>query len=384
MKEERNLLPLDLKRKKNRRTSFAFTMSYLTFVFGFGMLDKGFDVALSPIPTNVYSIIKNTIEISEFIIFLACFYFLVRVYLKSRHKHLLILLLFYITLALYSFMIMTNELIHYVVETHVFAVISGFPGLVFINSISRDSVQPGQLAMYSAFAGMYFVTTGQLQYNFYLICIALLIGAFMYYFLWIYLESPPRLKRSTRITFLGTVLFASMVVLNALGVKYIIPAADTLISLVYFVLIGYITIKHPQILYLLPFRAHRLTVIETEGGISLFDHFWRTDVEMKQDGLFSSMLQGIGAILKESVNQGEIQSIRFDRATMLIKRMEGIPCASVLVTTKTSKALEKSLEEFSRRFQDLFAGRISRPHETTQFEPAKELVEECFPFIPEA
>ncbi len=77
--------------------------------------------------------------------------------------------------------------------------------------------------------------------------------------------------------------------------------------------------KKPKLGYVLPFKALRLTIINTESGIAIFTHDWTKDESLVDNVLFSGMMQGISGILNESLKKGNIKEIILDKANLLIE-----------------------------------------------------------------
>ena len=104
--------------------------------------------------------------------------------------------------------------------------------------------------------------------------------------------------------------------------------------------------------------------------------------DFAKEDLFSGMLQGVSLIIKEAVGKGDINEIRMDNAAILIQRSHQYDVASILVTTKISKALRRGLHAFMQQFESTFTDQLRRPGEVSQFRKATPLVEASFPFVP--
>ncbi len=141
--------------------------------------------------------------------------------------------------------------------------------------------------------------------------------------------------------------------------------------------------REPKLFFLLSFEVMRVSVVETEAGIPLFTHTWHAGQAMADDDLFSGMVQGVSIIIQESVGKGNIKVIELDEGILILKRVKDRPIACVLAATRSSKVLHQSLATFAARFVEKFAEALEEPHKVSQFQPAEDLVEECFPFIPQ-
>jgi len=96
------------------------------------------------------------------------------------------------------------------------------------------------------------------------------------------------------------------------------------------------------------------------------------------------MLTGISGILQESLNRGNIREIHLEEAILILKTTDQFPIVLVLVTSNSSRILLEALEMFTKRFiseysQHLDSSIVNR----VVFQQASQLVNECFPFIPE-
>ncbi len=93
-------------------------------------------------------------------------------------------------------------------------------------------------------------------------------------------------------------------------------------------------------------------------------------------------MHGLHLILRESVH-GEFRDINLDQASIIIQQVKGFPVMAVLVTKKTSRVLRQALETFTDRFLQKFKNAIDKPSDSSLFEDAKFLVQECFNFLPD-
>ena len=140
----------------------------------------------------------------------------------------------------------------------------------------------------------------------------------------------------------------------------------------------------PKLAYILPFKALRLTVVDTGSGLPIFTYTWKPGQGLVDEFLFSGMLQGISVILKESVNRGNVQEISMDNGIMILQRTQLEKVACVLVATKSSRTLRDGLQLFAKRFYEQFSEHLGDELINKEyFDPASTLVTECFPFLPE-
>jgi len=140
---------------------------------------------------------------------------------------------------------------------------------------------------------------------------------------------------------------------------------------------------YPKLFFLLPFKVLRLIVIHNQSGIPIYTYTWKSGVKLADETLFSGMVQGIGMIMRESMNRGEIREIRLVEGVLLLHAEEESPITCSLASTRSSRILHEALAHFLKRFSQEFAQSLEFPNEINQFKSAVEIVEECFSFIPE-
>ena len=143
-----------------------------------------------------------------------------------------------------------------------------------------------------------------------------------------------------------------------------------------------VVLKTPKIIYILPFTAYRILVIDTNEGIALFRYDW-AEIGKVEENIFSTVLQAVGSILDELLKKGEVREIQMDRAILLMQNDKIHPIASVLVSSKSTKSLRYALRSFNDEFISRFYTDDIDFHEVSQFEDAKNLVDKIFDFVPE-
>jgi hypothetical protein len=204
---------------------------------------------------------------------------------------------------------------------------------------------------------------------------------YLYYIMRIHLNAPKNVRKFSGISLAGA-LFVGMLIFvpvtNDLEITITILIAST-----GFLVSATMWFLEPRLAYILPFRALRLIVIETQGGLPIYTHIWNSKDQVADNALFGGMLQGIGLILNEAVGKGNVQEISLDKATLIINNHEQQSIAFVLITTHSSKSLRIALDYFAERFLTKFSKDLDKTGEVFRFATTSELVEECFPFIPE-
>ena len=207
------------------------------------------------------------------------------------------------------------------------------------------------------------------------------------YFLWslqTWRKAPFELKRLARLLLFGSTLFSIITVLMY-GLGGIIKIFN---SLAFFTngIGAFITIlvilKEPKIIYILPFTAYRVLVLDTKEGIALFKYDW-AELEKIEENIFSMVLQAVGSVLDEILKKGEVREIQMDRAVLLIQHDKRYPIASVLVSSKSTRSLRIGLKLFNDQFILKYYNENVDIHEVSKFSEAKSLVNNVFDFVPE-
>ena len=206
------------------------------------------------------------------------------------------------------------------------------------------------------------------------------ICVFLYFIVRGYQQAPPSLKKHARLFLIGYLLteFVGAMLSQVTGILLllIVGGCGT-------ILMSVVIARHPRVLFILPFKALRLTVLDTDSGIPLFHHTWENAGQIGDEDLYAGMLQGVTLIIKESLNQGDVQEIKMSHATILVQRSPQYPLACIIVALKVSRSLRDALDLFAGKFYAQFSEGFANSNRVTQFDPASVLVAECFPFVPE-
>lgn len=199
----------------------------------------------------------------------------------------------------------------------------------------------------------------------------------------LYRRSPPHLKRASGLYLLGLVFVGIIsLIFSFVRITFrVLPAIDSLMVAIGGVIIVLAVRRDPQVLFVLPFTVHRLTVLETTAGLAIFTHTWERTSREDHD-LYAGMLQGVNLIIRESLNKGNFKEIQLDEATMIAHRCAGTSIACVLVTTNATRTLREALEMFSGMFLARFKDALANPSKVSAFQDAAALVPTCFPFVP--
>ncbi len=217
--------------------------------------------------------------------------------------------------------------------------------------------------------------------------IVFLIYYVLTFFSWSYLtwkRAPKELKQLVNFLLFGSILFSFVTAfMYALGglfkmynsIGFITHSLGALFTII-------VIWKDPKIIYILPFKAYRILVVDTNAGTGLFKYDW-AELKAVDENIFSMVLQAVGSILDEVLKRGEIREIKMDQAVLLIQHDRNSPVASVLVTSKSSKSLKYGLKKFNSEFIETFQSQFDQLYEVSRFKDAKKIAERIFDFVPE-
>jgi hypothetical protein len=255
--------------------------------------------------------------------------------------------------------------------------------IVVFTSLSPDAIiigeREGLPGIMSIYSNSWFKNMGALMLLYMGIIILIYCGK-------IFFESPKNLKKYARLNFIGAILAAVLTPIGyVLNINDFIPGFTNLIMSIGLLLVAISFAKEPKIGYVLPFKALRLTIINTTSGLSLYTHDFTKNNVFVDDGLFSGMMQGISGILSESLRKGNVNEISLDSAHLLVGRTnEGKDLGFILIVTKSTIGLRNALTKFSQEFIRVYSKEIKKDlNEVSKFNGASAIVSTCFPFVPE-
>ncbi len=199
----------------------------------------------------------------------------------------------------------------------------------------------------------------------------------------LYLEAPQELKIYCGLYLFGMLLIViGPIIFIILNLNLIFPAFHLFWMAISSVIIGITYSKEPRIGYILPFKVIKLSVIEINRGISLFNYNWSKKEELLEQATFSAMIHAINQFIGETLQKGYIREIILEKAILIVQKQEKYPIAFVLISTKSSKSLRKGLNCFIERFIKEYSEYFQIPHDTEKFKSASHIILDCFSFVP--
>jgi hypothetical protein len=328
--------------------------------------------------------------------------------LKTRKRHSLFLSAlflcgFFFLFFLFLSIVLLNESM-LIIGNYFFTPMTLFL-ILFLDSVSSDHFDPVKIGILCLLAMAVFIFSLDANAAFYSIdslgapfidwggrfmqaqsALQLYTGIlFMFLTLKINYKAPASLKKWSRLIVLGGALasIGPVFVLNTSlvnvlpGFHFIILAIGEMIFVIGFV-------KAPRLAYILPFKALRLLVTDTNSGIEIFSYTWQEGRGMADGDLLSGMLQGISLLVKESIGRGDLRDIHLDQGYLIVNRSEEYAIASILVANKSSKILREALADFTKSFSKTFAsklGSLATGVVSSDFDSASDLVRGAFSFI---
>jgi hypothetical protein len=197
-------------------------------------------------------------------------------------------------------------------------------------------------------------------------------------------KAPQELKKLVTQLLFGSILFSLVTtVFYAIGtisrmfnpLGFIIHGIGAVITII-------VILKDPAIIYILPFKAYRLTVFETREGSTLIKHDW-AELRNIEENVFSMLIQATRSVLNEIIDKGEVRKIDMDKAILLVQHDAKFPIVSVLVTSRSCKSLRYGLKSFHEQFVLQYASDFENFKDPSKFKEAEDLIEKIFEFVPE-
>ena len=272
--------------------------------------------------------------------------------------------------------------------------------IVFIELIKKEHVSPIKISILIIIEALLLYVTFFVPGNFEIIpgygvhnkgILRVLQIVFLFYFVSLYFiwsyqtwrRAPASLKRLTSVLLIGSTLFSVVTAaMYALGtfvktfnsIAFIVNGIGAFTTII-------VILKDPRIIFILPFKAYRILIVDTIGSVALYKHDW-ANVGALEENMFTMMLQAIGNVLDDILKKGEVQEIQMDRAVLLIHHDKTHSIASVLIASKSSKSLRYGLKRFNEKFIAVYHSNLAEERKVGMFEETREIVDMVFDFVP--
>jgi len=216
-----------------------------------------------------------------------------------------------------------------------------------------------------------------------IIGILMLVLFSLYFFYWAvktWIHAPIEIKKEATIFLYGD-FFMSIINLViytfTFWISSLILLADVFVAIGALIII-FVILKEPKLLYVLPFKIYRI-IVKDHSGTPLFDYDWTNS--SISDSMLSKLLSSILQMSEKVMNVGEILDLNLKDGILIFHECELISIG--LFASNSSKFLRNSLKKFSLEFEKKFGKELKEEHrDTSKFDSAKELIEKYFSNLP--
>ena len=189
-------------------------------------------------------------------------------------------------------------------------------------------------------------------------------------------------KEMSKLWWIGGVLHGfGMPFVMITGIFKVLIGITPLIGSIAFIFFAIQIKRNPKITYILPYKSYRLMVIETEGGLSLFNYVWKKSGGEDIEDFISNTIQAINIFINQSLKKGKFEELKLEDGVLILNYSKNYLLAYVLFANKTSSVLRKALTLFSNSFEVKYSSKLAAFEDTRQFNDACDLIDECFPFM---
>ncbi|MCY3414287.1 MAG: hypothetical protein INQ03_21760 [Candidatus Heimdallarchaeota archaeon] len=212
-----------------------------------------------------------------------------------------------------------------------------------------------------------------------------IVLSYTYYAIKIIRNAPKSIQNDARKFLFGVLIFGiGGLVTFGSGLSGIIPGITDLVISFGMLFSSYGLVKTPQLLYVLPFKAIKLSVIESGSGANIFNYHWQEETEGISDDLFAATLLAISTFVNEGIGRGSINEIKLEGASLIISDPKDQRVFYIILATKPSYTLRLGLDKFARAFHARYKSHIEEKGTilVSAFDDAKDLIPDCFPYIP--
>jgi hypothetical protein len=331
--------------------------------------------------------------------------FALKAYIKDRYKHMI-----YFTFMWGFWMIWTlfQAISDLFISTTLhlicfYALIgTGYATVFFVDALSRNSHDPWKLILvtFTSAAVILFSldsdavvinSDGLVSYptmhgrfriaN--LIQMGFIVAMLIYVNLRIYFNTPKNLMKYSRINLIGLFLYGVVpFIVQFTDLEHVLPGiANTSIALGVFIS-TFVLIRKPQIAFILPFKAYRILIVDSDIGLPIFSTEFVPIAEKFQVGVFSGFIKAIGTLFDFTIDKGQVREIYLDQAVLILHSSNSKPLVSILIADKSSPSLLKAFQAFSENLFRELLGDYQYSPDLNDFSSIERYVSKYFSFIP--
>jgi hypothetical protein len=223
---------------------------------------------------------------------------------------------------------------------------------------------------------------------FFILAVAYVVTSYGTFTIRAYSQAPDHLNKTVRLNLVGFILLGPMALLTyALKLNFILPSAYSFVIGPGVLISSYALYKNPQVLYMLPFKAYKLSIIESGSGLTLYTYNFNKREELQMiDPLFASAMESIRTMFTEALNRGRIKKIVLQTATIILQDIPFTDSYCVIIADQSTYSLNRGLEVFVVKLLENFPEITvqSLIKENHLFMGINELIPEAFPYIPKS
>jgi len=207
-----------------------------------------------------------------------------------------------------------------------------------------------------------------------------LIGYVFYWGIKTWLNAPFLIKKEATFFFSGIIIFCPItsifyILIYVNGLMLLIADVSLIIGLIIFIIA---TEREPKLLYILPFKIHRI-IVKDRQGFPLFDHDWSESKITEK--IFTGFINAVQLMSEEVMNIGGLLDINLQKGILLVHESDNLIVG--LVSSKSSKLLRNSVVKFTRDFESKFKIQLENSiYDMDKYETASELIEKYFSNFP--
>ena len=164
-----------------------------------------------------------------------------------------------------------------------------------------------------------------------------------------WIHAPIELKKSARLFLISTILITVIP-----GVLYLFIHVNYFFAIIGFFIhaLGIILLinqidKEPRLMYIIPFVAHRLIIINRESGLLGYEYRW-SNFELDQS-ILSGLIQALQVFSMEMLRIGDIQEMKLKDGVIMMEH--GKYYSFALIVSKSAIYLRDCLQDFKFAFE---------------------------------